>query len=60
MQKPCHGLIGQCKIHINNNVKLLTKTQKYKQLRNIFPVSGIFSPHTGNYGLLCEPGLSAS
>jgi hypothetical protein len=54
MQKPCHGLIGRCKIHINNNVKLLTKKQNYKKLRNLFPVSGIFSPLTGKSRLKSE------
>jgi hypothetical protein len=47
MQKPCHGLIGRRKMHINTNVKLLTKKQKYKEVRNLFPESGIFSPLTG-------------
>jgi hypothetical protein len=47
MQKPCHGLIGKCKMQINTNVKLLTKKQKYKEVRNLFPESGIFSPLTG-------------
>ena len=59
MQKPCHGLIGRRKMHINNNVKLLTKKQNYKKLRNLFPVSGIFSPLTGNYRFLSDSGLSA-